>query len=333
MKQVAILSKEDTQKVLKIEDVIKAVDSVYRQKAEGKAVVWPMVFYEFEPGVADMDIKSGWLKDSGIFGLKLVSWFLKNPEKGLPQLTGTLMVMNAETGEPLGFLDAAYITGIRTGAAGALGAKYLARPESEKLLLVGAGHVAQFQIAAMLVLFPELKEIMIYDPLDFEKAVTFAEKMPDILKDDFGISTDIRPAFIPVDVGEIEKAVGESDIIITVTPSRSPIIKESWVRKGTHFSCIGADLPGKEEIDPEIFKVARVFADDIPQCCRVGELEIPVAKGFISAEDVAGEIGDVATGKVQGRENDNQITIFDATGTALLDLITGKLALDKIVEA
>lgn len=325
MDQVKILNKEDTEKALNMEDVIEAVDSVYRQKSDDKAVVWPMVFYEFEPGVADMDIKSGWLKDSKIFGLKLVSWFLDNPKKGLAQLVGTLMIMDGETGRPLGFLDAAHITGIRTGAAGALGAKYLARPESSKLLLVGAGHVAEFQIAAMLKLFPGLKEIMIYDPLSFDKAKEFIGNLPkDILSEAEGLGLEFLP------VADIEKATGEADIIITVTPAREAIIKKEWVKEGTHFSCIGADLPGKGEIDPEIFSQARIFADDIGQCSRVGELEKPIGQGIITIDDVAGEIGDVATGKIAGRENDQQITIFDATGTALLDLITGKLALDKV---
>lgn len=332
MEHIVILNKEDTEKALNIEDVIEVVDSVYRQKSEEKAVVWPMVFYEFEHGVADMDIKSGWLKDSKIFGLKLVSWFLENPQKDLPQLIGTLMIMDAKTGKPLGFLDASYITGIRTGAAGALGAKYLARPESEKLLLVGAGHVAEFQIMAMLKLFPDLKEIMVYDPLSYEKAKDFVTKM---LEESTGKPTIIdlaRKTGCPkiFAVSDIEKATGKSDIIITVTPAREPIIKKEWVKAGTHFSCIGADLPGKEEIDPEIFKEARVFADDIAQCSRVGELEIPISKGIISIKDLAGEIGDVATGKTVGRESDEQITIFDATGTALLDLATGKLALDSL---
>ena len=130
-------------------------------------------------------------------------------------------------------------------------------------------------------------------------------------------------------VKDIEEAVGMSDIVITVTPSRIPIVKKEWVQPGTHFSCIGADMSGKEEIAPEIFANARVFADDIPQCINVGEIEIPVAQGILKKEDIVGEIGDILTGKAIGRENEEQITVFDATGTALLDLLTGMLALQE----
>ncbi len=128
-------------------------------------------------------------------------------------------------------------------------------------------------------------------------------------------------------VADLPKATGESDIIITVTPSHTPIIQKEWVKAGTHFSCIGSDMSGKEEIDPEIFADARVFTDDTPQCINVGEIEIQ-SEGHFKKEDIAGEIGDFDR-RDRRQKNDEQITVFDATGTALLDLLTAKLALAK----
>lgn len=325
MFNIRVLSKEDTEKLLKMKDVIDVVENVYRSKSEDKATVFPLVFHEFEPGVADMDIKSGWLKDDEIFGLKLVSWFGENLKKNLPALVGLIMVVDSTTGAPIGILDGAHITGIRTGAAGALGAKYLAREDSKTLLIVGTGHVSIFQIAATLELFPELERVLLYNPNNFHKAEEMAGNISDTLKDDFCMDLKGRVEFLPV--SNIEKSTGESDIIITVTPSKKPIIMKEWVKSGTHFSCIGADMSGKQEIDSKIFQGARVFADDIPQCMNVGELEIPISLGILSKEDIAGEIGDIITGKTTGRENDEQITVYDATGTALLDLATAKLAL------
>ncbi|HBD62822.1 MAG TPA: ornithine cyclodeaminase family protein [Clostridiales bacterium] len=322
-----MLSKEDTEKLLKMNDVIGVVKNVYKSKSENRTCVFPLIFHEFESGVADMDIKSGWLKDESIFGLKLVSWFGENIKKGIPALVGTIMVVDSTTGVPIGFLDGAHITGMRTGAAGALGAKYLARPDSKALLLVGAGHVSTFQIAASLLLFPGLETVMIYDPINFEAASKKANTIADTLSNNFGINAEKKVNFTAV--SDIEDATGKSDIIITVTPSRKPIIMKEWVKPGTHFSCIGADMSGKEEIDPEIFRGARIFGDDITQCINVGETEIPVASGIIRKETIAGEIGDIISGKTIGRENDDQITIFDATGIALLDLATAKLALDE----
>lgn len=329
MFDVKVLSKEDTEQLLDIADVIDVVEDVYRQKANGETVVWPLVFYEFDPGKADMDIKSGWLKGSGIFGLKLVSLFNSNVEKGLPSLLGTIMVMDGETGRPLGFLDGSHITGMRTGAAGAIGAKYLANPDSENLLLVGAGHVANFQVAAMLTLFPELKKIRAYDPISMEFSERFVKAIPDKLKKFFHISEDIvdRVSFEAVGDETIEDVTKDSQIIITVTPSKKPLIMKEWVSPGTHFSCIGSDMSGKEEIDPGIVGAARIFTDDKPQCINVGEIEIPIKKGLLKAEDIAGDIGQVITGKIAGRQNREQITVYDATGIALLDLATAQLAL------
>ena len=142
---------------------------------------------------------------------------------------------------------------------------------------------------------------------------------------------DVKASFEAVE--DITKATAESDIIITVTPSREPIIKKEWVKPGTHFSCIGSDMSGKEEIDPEIFAGAKVFVDDIKQCVEVGEIEIPIKKGILKEEDITGIIGDVITGKASGRDSDDQITVFDATGTALLDLLTGMLALKEADKA
>lgn len=329
MFELRVLSKEVTERVLRLPDVIDTVEEVYRLKAMGDTTVFPLVFHEFNPGVADMDIKSGWLKGSDIFGLKVVSWFGENPGKGLPALIGTIMVMDAKTGAPMGILDGSHITGIRTGAAGAIGAKLLARKDAKNLMIVGAGHVATFQIAATLSLIPEIETVRVYDGLSQENAVRFTENMPKVLKETF----EMNVAGVTFEaVTDLPAATADSDIIITVTPSKKPIIEKAWVKPGTHFSCIGADMSGKEEIDPAIFADARVFTDDTPQCINVGEIEIPVKQGILKENTIAGEIGEILTGKTTGRENEEQITVFDATGTALLDLLTAKLALAKAGE-
>lgn len=327
MFKMKVLCKEETEKVLKLKDVIGSVEEVYKQKALGETEVFPLIFHEFTPGVADMDIKSGWLKGSGLFGLKLVSWFGDNVNMQLPALIGTVLVFDDKTGVPIGIVDGSYITGIRTGAAGALGAKYLARPDSETLLIVGAGHVATFQVAATLSLFPSIKKVMVYDPMDYKSAEMFVNQIEATLDEKFHIQVKETTKFTAVK--DIKNATENSDIIITVTPAREPIIMAEWVKPGTHFSCIGADMSGKEEIAPEILRGARIFVDDITQCINVGEIEIPIKKNIIAKEDIAGEIGEIITGRTKGRENHKQITVFDATGTALLDLITAKLAFDE----
>lgn len=322
---IKILSKRDIESVLNISEVISAVENVYSQKTKGAAESWPTLFYDFKTGKADMDIKSGYIRGIEIFGSKTVSWFGENEGKNLPTLNGVITVFDATTGLPLGVLEGAYITGMRTGAAGAIGAKCLARPDSENLMLLGAGNQAVFQIAATLTLLPQIKRVRIVDVMSFDNAKEFADNITGRLSSQFGI--DASSVFF--EASELKEAVSASDIIITVTPSHEPVIHKEWVRPGTHFSCIGADMAGKEEIDAEIFRNARIFADDIKHCIEVGEMEIPFKKGIITESHIAGEIGDILSGKAQGRTSEDQITIYDATGMAMLDLATAKLALDS----
>ena len=163
------------------------------------------------------------------------------------------------------------------------------------------------------------------DPINQPNAENFAANCCSRLTAEFGIE---RPDVTFEAVTDLEAATGEADIIITVTPSREPVIKAEWVKPGTHFSCIGSDMEGKEEIDPEIFRGARVFGDDLAQCKAVGEMEIPLKKGTIKEEELGGEIGQVLAGETEGRTAPDQITIFDATGLSALDLITAKIALE-----
>jgi len=160
MLKVRVLNQQDVEKTLDMKQVISAVENVYMLKANREAAVWPMVFHEFKTGVADMDIKSGYLKGADIYGLKLVSWYGENQKKGILPLIGTTMVFDMSTGAPVGILSAEYITGMRTGAAGAIGAKYLAKPNAENFLMVGTGHQSAFQIAASLIAL-ENKDVII----------------------------------------------------------------------------------------------------------------------------------------------------------------------------
>lgn len=328
MTTIRVLSGSDVAKAVTVERVIEAVESVYAAKSTGRTEVWPTVFNVFEEGKADLDIKSGRLKDRGLYGHKTVSWFADNEGKGLPTLFGLVAVYDDATGEPYGIVDGTYITGMRTGAAGALGAKHLARADSKSLLVVGAGNQAAFQVAATLALMPSIERVSIYDR-DEAKARAFVERIPARLNDEFAV--DASPVRFEA-AEDLEAAVRASDIIITVTSAREPIVKRTWVQPGTHFSCIGADMEGKQEIESTIMADALVFADDRTHCREVGEMELPLKQGVISEDHIAGELGDLITGAVAGRTSDDQITVFDATGMALLDIATAHIALELAEE-
>lgn len=316
MSVVKVLSAENVERLLTIPMAIEAVERAYREKHSGQGGTWPMVFHEFDPGHADLDIKSGHLGGAGSYGLKVVSWFGDNPGKGLPALFGTSLLFDLSTGEPKALLNAGSITHYRTGAAAAIGAKYLARPDAKTLLIAGCGGLAPYLAAAALSALPGLERVLLTDPKFPENGEklcpSITEKVDELLKaGGAGRQAEILPA-------RLEAGVKQADIIFTATPAYEPYLKAEWVRPGTHLSCIGADMSGKEEVEPELFRAARVFGDDEGQCLSVGECEIPHKKGILSG--LLGEIGGVMAGAVPGRTDPADITLFDSTGIALQDL-------------
>lgn len=319
-----VLNRNEIMQVIEMAPAIEAVENVYKMKSSGEAVAWPTVFHIFEEGVRDMDIRSGYLPGAHIFGHKTIGFFGGNKEKGLPTLMATISLFDEYTGSLVGVLEGAYITGIRTGAAGAIGAKYLARKDSETLFILGAGNQAAYQIGATILCFPNLKKVYIADLLFPENAKKFAAEIAERLHEELGINTK---GIVFEATNDPATTVPESDIIITVTPSREPVIKKEWTRPGQHFSTVGSDMEGKEEIDPEIFRGAKVFVDDMTHCIEAGEVEIPVKKGVISPNEI-NEIGNLLLGKATGRTSDEEITIYDPAGMALLDIAAAKVALD-----
>ncbi|MBP3892855.1 MAG: ornithine cyclodeaminase family protein [Atopobiaceae bacterium] len=332
MAAITVLSAADIEKVFTIADALEAVEDAYRQKAEGAGVAWPMVYAAFEPGVADMDIRSGELSASGLFGLKLTAWFSNNPAQGLPEIYGTTLICDNATGAPLALLNASAITGLRTGAAGALGIKWLARKDAQNLLVAGSGHQSAYQVAAVLAACPGITHVEVWNPRKAEAP----EARVALMRDE--VAKMLAAAGIELDyeivaVADGEAACGRADAIITITPATTPIIKRSWVRPGTHISCAGADMEGKQEIESELAAAARLYVDDCAQSVTSGELEVAVKDGAISADDIVAELGEVIAGKAEGRTSDDQITVFDTSGIAVQDLASSKVAYERAVEA
>lgn len=326
MGTIRILSAADVKALFTLPMAIEAVEKAYLQKHTGQGGVWPLVFHEFDPGRADLDIKSGNLDAEGIFGLKLVSWFGANPDKGLPALYGTSLICDLATGQPKALLNAGPITDLRTGAAGAIGAKYLARRDSKNLLMVGCGELSPYLIAATLLALPQLQQVTVVNPRHPEKA---AQKLPAIEAKVNSLlsAAQCDHSYCMAAAADTEQAVRQADVILTATQSRGALIRREWVKPGTHISCVGADMSGKQEIDEAILAEARVFGDDTAQCFSVGECETAVKAGLL--QTLAGEMGAVIAGAVPGRTDDAQITVFDSTGIALQDLASAAVILHK----
>lgn len=318
MNKIKVLGKNDIEKIINLKLAIKAVEEAYKQKSQGKGNVWPLVFYEYEHNVFDLDIRSGNLLGSDVYGLKLISYNENNPQYGLEKVNATALICNDKTGEPLAILNASPITSYRTGAAAAIGIKYLARKNSKNLLIVGTGNVAKYSTAAALLLMPSIENVYLYNArrtIGNGELLKFKDEVKQLLEK----SNDALNATFNI-VNDIAKITSISDIVITATPSDTAIIDESWVKPGTHFSCMGAGMYGRQEIDERLFKKARVFADDKDQCLEIGEAQCAYKKQIINTFDA--EIGDVILNKVNGRISDYDITIFDSTGLFLQDLAT-----------
>ena len=328
---VLILTREQIKQVIDMREVLEKVREVYQLRSKGESVIWPLVNYEFKKENAAMDIRSGYVMgEEQLHGMKMLNNFPGNIEKGLQPFNGIMLVYDSNTGIPIGIMDASYITCMRTGAAGAIGVDALARKDAKTLMLLGAGKQAPFQIAATLILRPAISKVYIVDPVNYRQAQDLAARIRQQLQDDFGVDAS-SVEFIAEE--SAEKVVRDSDAVITVTRATKPVIMKEWVKPGTHFSCLGSDMEGKEEIDENLFAGAKIYADDRAQCIRVGEMEIPIKKGVIAEENITGEIGDLLSGNVPGRENDQDITIFDATGLYILDLVAAKVAITKAKDA
>ena len=298
--------------------VINAVIEAYKQKSNKKGNVWPLVFYEYEHDIFDLDIRSGNLIDSNTYGLKLISYNENNPGRELPKVYGTSLIFNGETGSPLALLNAAPITSYRTGAAAAIGAKYLAKKDCKTLLVGGNGNIAKYSVAATLYLIPEIQEVYVYNPkrlLTNDELLSFKNNVNKLLND----SNEVLKANFNI-VDDISRITGISDIIITATPSYGKLIDNSWVKEGTHISCMGACMKGQQEIDELLFERAISVCDDQEQCLTHGEAQCAYNKKLISKFNA--EIGDIILEKTVGRTNDNDITIFDSTGLFIQDLAT-----------
>lgn len=315
MSVVRVLNRRQVSGLISMPMALDAVEEAYRMKGEQRGELWPMVFHVFGPDHrGDLDIKSGNLPDR--YGLKVVSWFRANEKRGLPALTGTELLFDMENGQPVALLDAGPITDYRTGASAAVGAKYLAPIDSRRLCIVGCGALAPYVASAFALLFPGLEEMTIVNPLHPVHAVERLEHIKSLAERLAGRS-------IPLVASEdTESAVRTSDLVTTITPATQPVVKAAWLHKGMHLSCIGADMEGKQEIESDCARDALLFCDDCSQSLSVGEFEKPFREGILKKLD--GEIGAVVAGRMQGRRSKDAITIFDASGIALLDLSMAK---------
>ena len=319
MSEIIILSQNEVKSCLPMSEAIRAVREAYIAFAKGRVKMPPVMHLDVSQYNGEVDIKSGYIEDLGLIGTKIASGFYENYKLGLPPGIAVIFLMDLKTGIPVAIMDGTYVTAYRTGAAGAVAAKVLARKDSKIIGVVGAGTQARMQILALREVF-SLKEIKVWD-INATGRDRYVEEMSEQLK------IQIEP------VEDIKDAVIEADIIVTVTPSRKALVMKEWIQEGVHINAIGADGPGKQELDPFIVKRAdKVVVDSLNQCRIIGEIQHALADGLITEDDVYAEIGQILIGEKKGRETNEEITLFDATGLAVQDIAAANIVFKQAKE-
>ena len=311
------LNKTEVESLLDMKGTLKVVEEAFRQHGLKKVQMPPKLYLFFKKHNGDLRTMPAYLEEQDITGVKIVNVHPDNPKKGFPTVMALVILNSTETGAPVAIMDGTYLTDMRTGAAGGIAVKYLARKNSKIVGFVGTGNQAKTQLLA------------ISEVIDIEevKATSTSEKSTLAFKDEMEkrIGCSITPEKSIQDVCDC-------DILVTTTPSRKPIVMNEWISEGTHINAIGADAPGKEELDPDILKRARIVVDDIPQASHSGEVNVPISKKLITEKDICCEIGEVVAGRKKARTKDSDITVFDSTGLAIQDVATANLVYQTAIK-
>jgi ornithine cyclodeaminase len=314
---IRIIELDEIRRVVSAADALAAVRTAYAQLASGKVEQPEVIGLELKHTGAEVHAKGAYIQGAKYFTIKIVGNFPENLKAGRPNLAGSVFVFNAHSGELTAILrDNGLLTELRTAAAGALSAELLARNEPVNVAVIGTGNQARSQIAA-LVGVRSLRKITI-----FGRTRSSAE----------GCARELRDLHrVPVDVASnIESAVQGADIVITVTAAREPLIQASWIGSGTHVIAVGADMPGKQELDPKLLARAKLVVDRYEQCATQGELQHALAASVLTRDGVYAEIGDIVLGKKPGRTSPTEITVADFTGVGALDAAMANLVLERL---
>jgi len=235
----------------------------------------------------------------------------------IPNILGMVMLIDTQTGEILSLCDGQYITALRTGAASGLATKYLARTDANVLVVFGCGVQGLTQIEAV-TRVRDIKKIFIYDKVEEAANILIAKSKPEIAS---------RIEFTN-DLGYVSQA----DIICTATNSKEALFSQRHLKPGTHINAIGSYKPCMQEIDSEIIINAKVFVDELSSSlAETGDLIKPIKKGLYSDEQIAGEIGQVCLNEIQGRDSEQQITLFKSVGNAIQDFCIANAAYEKSI--
>ena len=313
---VIMLGRCEVEELLSMGEALKGVENAFRLDGEDRAIMPPKLYLDLPQYQGDFRAMPAYI--NGSVGLKWVSVYPNNHKRNYPSVMATIILCAPDTGCLLAIMDGTYITSMRTGAAGGLAVKYLARRDSSIIGLIGAGVQAKTQLLGIREVLPSVEEVKVLDE-DREASHRFAEEMRVTL------DTNVHP------VGTIQEAT-EADIVVTTTPSRKPIVQKQHIRPGTHINAIGADAKGKQELEVNVLRHAKIVVDNIEQASHSGEINVPLSEKLMDVRDIYATMGEVVAGIKRGRENDEEITIFDSTGLAIQDIVCARLVYEEACE-
>ena len=302
------------------EEAISAVANGFTSLAAGEVTLPPIVRIDVPEHQGEVDIKTAYVRGLDSFAIKIAAGFFQNYRLGLPTGSGMMVLVSARTGRPEAvLLDNGYLTDVRTGAAGALAARYLARKRVETAGVIGSGMQARYQMRA-------LKQVR-----DFQRLMVFG-----IVPDQVEEYAAEMASVLGVDVitaADVETVVRSSDVVVTCTPAKEPYLKAEWLHPGLHITAMGTDSEDKQELYADALGRADLLVcDRKSQSFRLGEFHNGLEAGVISRDDPIIELGELTSGREPGRKSDKDITICDLTGVGVQDTAIALLAYQKAME-
>ncbi len=314
---VLLLTEPEIRRSVGLAESISVIERAFTELAHGQVSLPSPMHLRVEENEGEVHIKTAHIGGTSRYAVKIASGFYRNPQRGLPSGSGMMVTFSADTGflEAI-LLDNGYLTDVRTAAAGAVAADYLARRGLRTIGILGSGIQARFQVMAL------------WEVRRFEEAMVYSRKKRNVdsYVDEMGSKLDAHFRAAP----DAESAVRAADLLITATPSRQPLVKTEWLRPGLHITAMGADSPGKQELEPEILARAdRVVCDLRSQCRRIGELHHALAEGVLTDDSQVAELGDLTAGQVPGRQDDEEITVCDLTGVGIQDTAIANFAVER----
>jgi alanine dehydrogenase len=318
-KGTLLLSRRDVAALLSLDECITTVEQAFKSRAEGRSL---------PPGVLAVHAHDGafHIKAAGLelarpyFAAKVNGNFFQNKQRfGMPNIQGVIALCDAENGYPLAVMDSIEISILRTGAATGVAAKYLARPDVTVATICGCGNQGRISLRALATV-RRLERVYAFD-IDHEQADRYANELSSELNIDV---TAVR---------DFSTSLGMSDICVTCTPSKQPYLNRSDIMPGTFIAAVGADNEEKQELDSRLIATSKVVVDSLDQCAIIGDLKLALKQGLMTKADVHAELGEVIAGRKPGRENSEEVIIFDSTGTALQDVAAAAIVYEKAVAA